>query len=230
MNRHLLSKESDGINRKERSLVKRLKERSPKAFKELVDIFSSRLYRVGIRILRSREDTEDALQETFLKSFHSISTFRAQSSLYSWLYRIMVNESLMKLRQRRKHEASPIEDYLPRFNGGKHAEGVWDWSRPDLALDAEELVEVLQRCISHLPVDYQLPYILKDVEKMSERQVCEILKIPKTTMKNRVHRARLAIRQRVEDHLRSQKQSLITSSNRFVNLPSFRPHEARVHA
>ena len=103
MKQRLLNNGSDRIDRGERSLVKCLKEKSPQAFEELVDIFASRLYSTGIRILGSPEDTEDALQETFLKAFQSISNFREQSSLYTWLYRIMVNQSLVKLRQIRRH-------------------------------------------------------------------------------------------------------------------------------
>ncbi len=112
----------------------------------------------------------------------------------------MVNESLAKLRQRKRHPVVPIESYLPLFDQGKHVEDILDWSRPDRSFDTKELLEFLEKCITELPVCYQLPYILKDVEKMSENQVCEILQIRKAVMKNRVHLARLVIRKRVEDH------------------------------
>ena len=169
-----------------------------------------------MRILGSPEDTEDVLQETLLKIFRSISNFREQSSLYTWLHRIMVNESLVKLRQRRRHQVVSIEDYLPRFDQGKHVEHILDWSRPDRALDTEELLEFLEKCITELPADYQLPYIFKDVEKMSENQVCDILQIRKTVMKNRVHRARLVIRKRVEDHFFKPGKPEVETLNHLV--------------
>ena len=198
--RQILSKNgSNRINRNEQSFVKRLKRNSPQAFEELIQTYACRLYSVGMRVLDNREDTEDVVQETFLKAFQSIKSFREESSLYTWLCRIMINQSLMKLRQVRKHRLVPIEPYLTRFEQGQDSQGIGVSTRPDLMLDGRELARFFEKCIIELPQKYRSPFILKDVEKLSEDQVCEALQIPKSVMKNSVYRARLIIRQRVED-------------------------------
>ncbi len=191
---------SNGIDRKEHSFVIRLKRKSPQAFEELIQTDACRLYSVGMRVLDNPEDTEDGVQETFLKAFQSIKSFREESSLYTWLCRIMINQSLMKLKQVRKHRPVPIEPYLTRFEQGPDSQGIGVSTRPDLILDGRELAGFFEKCIIELPQKYRIPYILKDVEKLSEGQVCEALQISKSVMKSSVHRARLVIRKRVENH------------------------------
>lgn len=182
-------------------LVTQLKERSAGAFEELVRTYGRRLYSASFRIVRNQQDAEDAVQETFLKVFRSIDSFRGQSSLYTWLYKILTNESLMKVRERSKGEVVDIDSYLPQFEYGQHTGSIQDWTGfPDLALESKELAEFFEQCIDELPEPYRLPYILKDVEKLSEDEVCQILDLSRAAMKNRVHRARLVIRQRMEEH------------------------------
>ncbi len=190
----------------EQGLVGRLKQKSTEAFEELIALYTRRLYYVSFRILRNAQDAEDAVQETFLNAFQTIGDFREESSLYTWLYRIACNQSLMKLRQQSQHRVVSIEPYLPRFEQGQHVDACLDWTQaPDFALRTQELADFFQKCIDELPEDYRLAYILKDVEKLSEDRVCEILGVSKPTMKNRVHHARLMIRKRVQDHFFSRR-------------------------
>lgn len=185
----------------EQLLVQRLKRGAPDAFEELVRNYARRLYHVAFRLLRNAEDAEDAVQETFLNVFQAIQDFRQDSSLYTWLYRIVSNQSLLKLRQQGQRQLVPIEPYLPHFEQGQHSEKILNWNDvPDLPLRTRELSEFFERCIDELPEDHRLAYLLKDVEKLSENEVAEILGVSIATMKNRVHRARLVIRKRVQDH------------------------------
>ncbi len=176
--------------------VKRL---SPEAFEEVVNRYGRRLYSASLRILRNPEDAEDAVQETFLKAFQSIRSFRGESSLYTWLYRIVQNQSLAKLRHRSQCRLIPIEACPCHFEQGKHVHCLQDRGQsPDLVLYTLQLVEFLDQCIQDLPDSYRRAYVLKDVEKLSEDQVCEILGISKSTMKNRARRARLVVRNHVK--------------------------------
>lgn len=184
----------------ESRLVALLKSGSPEAFELLVARFGRLLYAVSFRIVRNAQDAEDAVQETFLSAFQSIQNFREESSLNTWLYRIVCNHSLRKVQQQSRRRDLPIEPFLPHFERGQHTEKILDWSHvPESSLRGKELSEFFERCIDELPEDLRIPYILKDVEKLSEERVCEILGVTKFTMKNRVHRARLVIRKRVED-------------------------------
>lgn len=192
---------SNRIDGKEQSFVKRLQRKSPQAFEELIQTYACRLYSLGMRLLDNSEDIEDAVQETLLKTFQSIKSFREESSLYTWLCRIMVNQSLTKLRQARKHRlVVPIEPYLTLFEQGQDYQRNGVSTRPDLMLDARELAGFFEKCIMELPPNYRSLYIMKDVEELSEDQVCEALQISKSVMKSSVHRARLMIRQKVANH------------------------------
>ena len=111
----------------------------------------------------------------------------------------------MKLRKQKERTTVPIEPYLPEFNNGLYAESA-DWSRtPEASLDVQEMQEFFQTCINELPDDHRVSYILKDVEKLSEVKVAEILRISRQAAKNRVHRARLVIRKRMEDRFFRQE-------------------------
>lgn len=181
-------------------MIDQLKKGSPEAFEELVASYGKRLYSVAVRILRNPHDAEDAVQEAFLKVLRSIDSFREDSSLYTWLYRIVCNQSIMKYRQRAKRDVISIESYLPRFEHGQHVEAFVDWrEQPDGELQSHELSEFYEECIGDLPENYRIAYILKDVEGLSEDKVCQILRASKPAVKNRVHRARLVIRKRVEE-------------------------------
>ena len=190
----------------EQGLIELLKRQSEEAFEELVDRFGRRLYQVSFRILRNSQDAEDVVQETFLRAFQAIANFREESSLYTWLYRIACNQALMRLRKQKERTTVPIEPYLPEFNNGHYAERVTDWTQtPESSLDVQEMQEFFQTCIDELPDDHRVPYILKDVEKLSELKVAEILRISRQAAKNRVHRARLVIRKRVEGRFFGQE-------------------------
>jgi len=189
------------------ALVRSLKENAPGAFEELVSQFARRLYSVSFRILRNAEDAEDAVQETFLNAFRAIGTFREEASLYTWLYRIACNQSLERIKRQGQKKVVPIEPHLPSYEYGQHVDPVSDWSkRPDHELQLQELSDYYEQCIDELPEDYRVAYVLKDVEKLSEDEVCQILGVTKFTMKNRVHRARLVIRKRIEERFALQRK------------------------
>lgn len=184
----------------EEMLVESLKQKSSEAFEELVTRYARRLYSVSYRILRNPQDAEDAVQETFLQVFRSIHKFRKESNLFTWLHRIATNQALDKLRKQGQFNVVPIEPYLPRFESGRLVDQMRDWRKePNFVLQAKELELFFEKCINELPDEYRIPYLLKDVEKLSEDQVCEILGLRKPIMKSRVHRARLVIRKRVGD-------------------------------
>lgn len=186
----------------EAALLDKLRDRAPEAFEELVREYGSRLLSVSLRILRNKEDAEDAVQNAFAKVFQSIDSFRGDASLYTWLYRIVKNESLMKIRETSRVQVVDVEEFLPRYEHGQHRDSIQDWTHfPDLRLETKELASFYEQCIDELPEPYRMAYILKDVEKLSEDDVCRILELKKGAMKNRVHRARLVIRKRVEQFL-----------------------------
>lgn len=174
-------------------------------FEKLVDQYGKSLYAASLQILRNSQDAEDAVQETFLKAFRALDGFRGDSSLYTWLYRIAQNQSLMKLRKRNRAVTVSLDACTTPFEGEQESLPSAQWLRcenpdPGLSLHTRQLSEFIRDCIQELPDNYRQVYLLKDVKSLSENQVCRRLGISKPSMKSRVHRARVLVRKRVKDH------------------------------
>jgi len=172
------------------------------AYKILIDRWAQRLYQVAFRFLRQEEAAQDILQDVLKKVVEKIDTFKGESSIYTWLYRITVNECLMKIRSNKKRPMVSWEDILPKYEDEvitTHQEFA-DWSKlSDTKLMEKEAREFIRQCVEELPEDYRAPYILKDLEQFSEQEVCDVLDLKKSVMKIRVHRARMYIRKKLEE-------------------------------
>ena len=178
-------------------LVEALRLREPTAAEWLVATYGDRAYRLAIGITGNQQDAEEAVQDAFWKVVSKIDTFRGESSLRSWIYRITANAAYEKRRAgaHRRDEIS-LDDVLPLFDGdGRHAGLVKDWSSSvdDPAAQAE-LRAVLSSAVSELPAHYQAVIVLRDVEGLSMAEVAVSLGITVATAKSRVHRARLFLR------------------------------------
>ncbi len=175
------------------------------AFENLVERYGKSLYAVSFQILKNSQDAEDAVQETFLKAFRAIDGFRGDSSLYTWLYRIAQNQSLMKLRKRNRAVTISLDSWTTASEGEQEGLSPTNWLTshspdPGLSVHTRQLSEFVRHCIQELPENYRKAYFLKDVKSLSEDQVCRRLGISKPSMKSRVHRARVLVRKRVRDH------------------------------
>ncbi len=174
------------------------------AFEKLVEKYGKSLHAVSFQILKNPQDAEDAVQETFLKAFRAIDRFRGDSSLYTWLYRIVQNQSLMKLRKRNRAVTISLDSWTTPSEWEQESLPPTHWlpshsPDPGLSLHTRQLSEFVRHCIQELPENYRQAYLLKDVKSLSEDQVCRTLGISKPSMKSRVHRARVLVRKRVRD-------------------------------
>jgi RNA polymerase sigma-70 factor, ECF subfamily len=187
-------------------LLERLRAGDEQAFETLVREQGGRLLAVARHFFDSAEDACDAVQEAFLSAFRSLPRFRGDSSLGTWLHRILVNAALMKLRSRARHPETPIEELLPRFDGrGHHVLPVepWDSSRtsPEAAAGNGELRRTIRSCIARLPVGHRVVLILRDVEELSTAETAKVLALTPNAVKIRLHRARLALRELLAPHV-----------------------------
>jgi len=191
------------------ALVERIKGRDQEAFAEIVNRYENRCYRLALRLTGNRMDAEEVLQDVFLSIYYKIDTFRGDSSFSSWVYRITVNTSYMKLRERRRiqsHESSiSLEELSPVYKGGGHY-GVTDWSEEgDNPLLDEELKAVLQKAIAELPEGYREVFVMRDVEGLSNEEVGKVAGLTVAAVKSRLHRSRMFLRNKLSDHLKDRK-------------------------
>jgi RNA polymerase sigma-70 factor (ECF subfamily) len=186
-------------NPKEKDLLVGLKRKEEWAYRQLIDQWAEKMNRVAFHFLGKKEDAEEIVQEVLQKVVEKIDTFAGASSLYTWLYRIAVNQALMRLRKAKGKVFVSWEDQLPSYEHGIRIHSLGDWFRvPEDLLAQKEVQDFLGQCIDQLPEDLKVAYLLKDVEDLSEGEVCKILELTKPTMKNRVHRARLILREQME--------------------------------
>lgn len=185
-------------------LIDRLRAGDADAYEELVRDLTPRMLATAKRLLGSEADAEDAVQEAFLSAFKNLDRFQEGSQVGTWIHRILINAALMRLRSRnRRHEAS-IEDLLPRFTDGGHAENPaqpWNLPGPD-PIQADETKRVVRDAIESLPDAYRTVLVLRDVEEMDTEATAAALGITPNAVKTRLHRARQALRTLLDPHFR----------------------------
>ncbi len=187
----------------EQLLVARLQRGEDAAFEQLVREYGPRMLAAVRRFLPQEADRHDALQDALISAFQAIKRFSGNSSLNTWLHRIAVNASLMKLRERRRRPEKPIEDFLPRFLDDGHRDqcrGAWV-IQPDSAALSDELREHVQRGIEQLPDSYRLVLQLRDIEQHSTEETARLLETSEANVKTRLHRARQALREILDQTL-----------------------------
>ena len=147
------------------------------------------------------------MQSAFIRAFQSLSRFRAESRISTWLHRIVINEALMQLRSRANAEEPSIDDLLPTFvEDGHQTRDTVDWSESaEAALERKETAEIIRRNIDKLPDGYRTVLVMRDLEEMSNAEIADALGISTNLVKVRVHRARQALRTLLEREFGEQE-------------------------
>lgn len=166
------------------------------AFETLMRRHNGRLFRVARAILKDDRDAEDALQDAYLDAYRHIGDFRGDSELSTWLTRIVVNQSLMRLRRQRKDRVIvPFQTGESRDSDqpevempDKHAEA------PSDAASRAEVRRLLERRIDELPLSFRTVFIMRDVEELTVQETADCLSIPPATVRTRLFRARALLR------------------------------------
>jgi len=168
-----------------------------RSFELLVQRLGGRMFSVARRITGNDSDAQDCVQEAFIKAYVSMDQFRNQSSLGTWLHRIVVNVSLMHLRSQKGGREDSLDDLLPEFD--QHGMRV-DESPMSQAGEIERLYEqgetrkAVRAAIDHLPREYRAVVIARDIEEMSTAETADVLDISVSLVKTRLHRARAALK------------------------------------
>ena len=184
------------------------------AFEELVRRYDRKLLRIAQQVTHSLEDAQDAVQETFLKAYQKLNQFQATSKFSTWLIRIALNESFMKLRKRRHTQQLPLE--YEDLNGDNVPLDVADWSpNPEQLYTRAEVKEILRKALEELPPILRVVFVLRDVEGLSIKETGAALDLQPTAVKARLFRARLQLREKLTKHFR---QPLPTAHNSVLTV------------
>ena len=190
----------------ERSLLKRLRDRDERAFRELVTAHREKVFNITYRMLGNRHEAEDVAQEVFITVFKTIDTFREESKFSTWLYRVAVNHCKNRIKYLARRHDRDKDELDEGAHGGANtgsngAIGSAVPRSPDAALAGMQMEQVLRDAINDLDEEQRLVVILRDVEDLSIEEICAITDMPDGTVKSRLHRARLALRKKIQKHL-----------------------------
>lgn len=190
-------------------LLERLRRREEDAFEHMVRLYGPRLLAVARRLLRNEEDARDAMQQAFLSAFKGLPHFNGQSQLATWLHRITVNVSLMRLRTRSRRPEDSIDDLLPRFlEDGHQAAPAGPWFAPaDELMARAELRAQVRAAVDRLPDSYRTVLMLRDIEELDTEETARLLGTTPTAVKTRLHRARQALARLLDPAVASQRRS-----------------------
>ena len=188
-------------------LVHASKNGDAAAFEQLVKRYDRKLFRIAQSVTHNAEDSQDAVQEAFLKAYQNLAQFREESQFSTWLVRITVNQSLMKLRkQRSMREISIDEDH--QKEGDMPPREVSDWApNPEQLYWASELREILVNALKDLRPILRAVFVLRDIEGFSTDRTAEVLSLSQTAVKARLWRARSELRDRLTKYFGKQTES-----------------------
>jgi RNA polymerase sigma-70 factor, ECF subfamily len=194
------------------ALVNAARRRDPDAFAELVTRYGPRILRLAQKITRNREDAEEVFQDSFVRSFLHVDTFRGDSRFYTWLARIAVNQSLMKLRRRRLNEFH-FDDPVSAGDSPFYAEIADHTPNPEQRHSQEELRQILASAMGELPMTFREVLRLRELEEYSTEETARMLKVSITTVKSRAHRGRQRLRRALRKYFRPSQLAQFSRRN-----------------
>jgi RNA polymerase sigma-70 factor (ECF subfamily) len=171
------------------------------AFTELVNRHAKKVFRLARHITQNDHDAEDVLQETFLKAYSRLDQFQGSSKFYTWLMRIAVNESLMRLRRRRVGQAVSLDEDWETSEGSRPRDVASDEAGPEEQYEQEETRELLEKAIDSLAETYRSVFLLRDVEGFSTEGTAQMLELSESAVKSRLLRARLQLKDKLARRL-----------------------------
>jgi RNA polymerase sigma-70 factor (ECF subfamily) len=183
-------------------LVERARQGDMAAYEKLVKQYDRQVFRIANHIVQNREDAEDVVQDAFLKSYQKLNQFQGNSKFYTWLVRIAVNESLMRLRKRRTGKMVSIDEDVETDEGSMPRD-LADWSPdPEALYGQSEMADILRRTIQGLPPGFRVVFVLRDVDGLSTEETAETLGLSIPAVKSRLLRARLQLRERLSRYFK----------------------------
>ena len=171
------------------------------AFGQLVERYQHRLFHSLVHLLGSTEDAQDAAQDALILAFEKLGTFRGESQFYSWLFRIAYNSAVSSKRKpgSSKRKTGPMSVSLEarRDASGLEPADLNPSTEPSFGLDVSDRQRLVQQALGELSEEFREAIVLKEIEQMSYEEIAEVVGIPLGTVRSRIHRARMELRQKL---------------------------------
>jgi len=164
-------------------IIGQLKKRNENAFRQLVEEYQRMVFRTCIGIVHDADDADDVTQEVFIEAFNSIDTFRADSKISTWLYRIAVNKSLNHIRANKRKR-------LFQSLGFSNSPDVADMSIPVDAIENQQRKKIMYAAIDSLPENQRTAFVLHKIEDLSYKEIAEIMGVSLSSIESLIFRAK----------------------------------------
>ena len=187
----------------ERVLVEQLKKGDEAAFKIVVETWQNMVYNTALGIVQNPEDAEDIAQEVFVQAYQSIGSFKGESKLSTWLYRITITKSLdHERRKKRKKRFAFVRSIFGDQN--EVLVNPPDFHHPGVSLDKKEDAAVLFKAIAELPENQRIAFTLNKIEGLSYQEVSDVMKTTVSSVESLMHRAKNNLKKKLEDYYKSR--------------------------
>jgi RNA polymerase sigma-70 factor (ECF subfamily) len=182
-------------------LVQRAQKGEKRAFELLVIKYQRKLERLLMRVLRDSDEVADVAQETFIKAYRALGSFRAESAFYTWLYRIGVNtaKNYMVSQGRRAPTSTGID--AEEAESFEHAESLHDLNTPESALATKQIARTVNDAIEALPEELRTAITLREIEGLAYEEIAQLMDCPIGTVRSRIFRARESVAERLRPQL-----------------------------
>jgi RNA polymerase sigma-70 factor (family 1) len=175
-------------------LIRRLAQGNRGAFSQLYKLFQARVYNTCLSYLQNVEEAEEAVQDVFLEVFESAASFKGDSSVSTWIYRLAVNKCLDRIRHRKRQKRFAFMSSLFNKETGKLDFDAPDFNHPGIILENKEKAAILFKAIDKLPENQRSAFILKQVEGLSQKEIAEILNLGEKALESLLSRAKANLR------------------------------------
>ncbi len=183
------------MNENEKHLLESAKKGDIEAFEKLIEAHEKKVFNIALRMMGNYEDAMDMAQEAFIRVFKSIGSFKEQSSLSTWIYRIVTNICLDELRKRKNRKVLSIDDNIKSDDGEIKRNIVSDDLTPDEKVERDEIKRMINNAINELSDEHRTAIVLRDIQGFSYKEISEIVNCPEGTVKSRISRARQALKE-----------------------------------
>jgi RNA polymerase sigma-70 factor, ECF subfamily len=201
------------VERSDNMLIEGFLAGSINEFEELISRYETKVYNLSFRLTKNQEDAQEVLQDVFVTLYKKLPGFEGKSAFSSWLYRITVNASFMKLRKRKNQTLVSFDEVYPNLPSDYRSENDYG-AKTDTGILRKQLRDALSLSISRLPEEYKAVFILRDIDGLSNKEVGDILNLSIPAVKSRLHRSRVMLRRRLKryyDDIRSTDKVIATA-------------------
>ncbi len=186
------------------TLIEQVQAGDRAALGRLLEMHQGRLFNIALRMVSNRDDAAEVTQDAMVKIIQHIDTFRSEAQITTWMTRIVMNQAITRLRRRKLRDHASLDSARPTGHDSDQAASlrqVLESSRepgPEQCVEDKEMIERLLAAIDRLDTDFRAVLVLRDLEEMDYQQIAETLEIKVGTVKSRLFRARLALRQEMQ--------------------------------